>query len=114
MERARRIHWGGVVLMLGTLVFLPVKIRHLVDPDDSLLGIFLWVGFTAWLVGLVALYSRYKVCRLKTGILSPAPPSSIIKPNFVAFHPHHCRPKIVSLSLRAVACATSQALGSPT
>ena len=60
MERARRIHWGGVALMLGTLVFLPVKIRHLVDPDDSLLGIFLWVGFTAWLVGLVALYSRYQ------------------------------------------------------
>lgn len=50
---------GGLALVLGALMFSLTKARGYVDPDDSLLGVFMAVGFSAWLVGLVALYVRY-------------------------------------------------------
>ncbi len=45
--------------MLGALMFSLTKARGYVDPDDALLGYFIFTGFTLWLVGVVALYSRY-------------------------------------------------------
>ena len=35
------------------------KARGYVDPDDSLLGYFMMLGFLSWLLGLSALYARY-------------------------------------------------------
>jgi hypothetical protein len=40
-------------------MFSLTKARGYVDPDDSLLGYFMFVGFASWLVGVAALYSRY-------------------------------------------------------
>ena len=51
--------WGGPALMLGALMFMLTKTRGYVDPDDSLLGFFMFVGFGLWIVGLAALYLRY-------------------------------------------------------
>ena len=45
--------------MLGAFMFSLTKARGYVDPDDSLLGYFIFTGFTLWLVGVAALYSRY-------------------------------------------------------
>ena len=45
--------------MLGALIFSLTKVRGTVDPNDSLLGYFMVAGFTLWLVGVAALYSRY-------------------------------------------------------
>jgi hypothetical protein len=50
---------GGIALLLGALIFSLTKVRGTVDPDDSLLGYFMVAGFTLWLVGVAALYSRY-------------------------------------------------------
>jgi hypothetical protein len=50
---------GGLALLLGALIFSLTKARGAVDPDDSLLGYFMVVGFTLWLVGVTALYLRY-------------------------------------------------------
>ncbi len=61
MRSIQQMHWGGVALMLGALVFLPVKLRHLVDPDDSFLNIYLIAGFTLWLTGVIALNLRYRL-----------------------------------------------------
>lgn len=46
-------------MMLGASMFMLTKARDYVDPDDSLLGYFMLVGFSAWLVGVAALYVRY-------------------------------------------------------
>ena len=51
--------WGGPALMLGALMFMLTKTRGYVDPDDSMLGLFVFAGFGLWLVGLATLYSRY-------------------------------------------------------
>ena len=51
--------WGGPALMVGALMFMLTKTRGYVDPDDSMLGFFMFVGFGLWLVGLAALYARY-------------------------------------------------------
>ena len=51
--------WGGPALMLGALMFMLTKTRGYVDPDDSLLGFFMFAGFALWIVGLAALYARY-------------------------------------------------------
>ncbi len=45
--------------MLGALMFSLTKARGYVDPDDSLLGLFMLVGFSSWLFGLATLYARY-------------------------------------------------------
>ena len=45
--------------MLGALMFSLTKARGYVDADDSLLGYFMFAGFTLWLIGVAALYSRY-------------------------------------------------------
>ena len=50
---------GGVSLMIGAVMFSLTKARSYVDPDDSMLGLFMFVGFGLWLVGLAALYARY-------------------------------------------------------
>ncbi len=46
-------------MMLGALAFMLTKTKSYVDPDDSVLGLFMLVGFSSWLAGLVALYVRY-------------------------------------------------------
>ena len=51
--------WGGPALMLGALMFMLTKTRGYVDPDDSLLDFFMFVGFALWFVGLAALHARY-------------------------------------------------------
>ncbi len=53
------VRWGGPALMLGALAFMLTKRKSYVDPDDSVLGLFMLVGFSSWLAGLVALYVRY-------------------------------------------------------
>jgi hypothetical protein len=50
---------GGLALVLGALMFSLTKARGYVDPDDSLLGVFMLVAFSSWLFGLAALYARY-------------------------------------------------------
>src|SRR4028119_1433218 len=57
----RRIFYrsGGLALLLGAFVFSLTKARGCVDADDSLLGYFMFAGFTLWLIGVAALYSRY-------------------------------------------------------
>ena len=45
--------------MLGAFMFSLTKARGYVDADDSLLGYFMFAGFTLWLIGVAALYSRY-------------------------------------------------------
>ena len=40
-------------------MFALTKARGYVDPDDSLLGYFIFGGFALWLAGVAALYSRY-------------------------------------------------------
>src|SRR4028118_1785490 len=57
----RRIFYrsGGLALLLGAFVFSLTKARGYVDSDDSLLGYFMFAGFTLWLIGVAALYSRY-------------------------------------------------------
>jgi hypothetical protein len=45
--------------MLGFLMFSLTKARGYVDPYDSLLGYFIFAGFTLLLLGVVALYVRY-------------------------------------------------------
>lgn len=40
-------------------MFMLTKARGYVDPGDSMLGFFMFVGFALWLVGLAALYARY-------------------------------------------------------
>ncbi len=59
--RPRRLFYrlGGLALVLGALMFSLTKARGFVDPDDSLLGYFMFTAFTLWLVGVAALYSRY-------------------------------------------------------
>jgi hypothetical protein len=59
--RSRRPFYrlGGLALVLGALMFSLTKARGYVDPDDSLLGYFMFTAFTLWLVGLATLYSRY-------------------------------------------------------
>src|ERR687894_1340072 len=59
--RSRRPFYrlGGLALLLGALMFSLTKARGYVDPDDSLLGYFIFGGFALWLVGVVALYLRY-------------------------------------------------------
>jgi len=58
---SRRLFYrsGGLALLLGALMFSLTKARGFVDPDDSLLGYFIFAGFALWLVGVAALYSRY-------------------------------------------------------
>ena len=53
------VRWGGPALMLGALAFMLTKTKSYVDPDDSVLGLFMLVGFSSWLAGLVVLYVRY-------------------------------------------------------
>ncbi len=57
----RRIFYrsGGLALLLGAFMFSLTKARGYVDADDSLLGYFMFAGFTLWLIGVAALYSRY-------------------------------------------------------
>lgn len=57
----RRIFYrsGGLALLLGAFMFSLTKARGYVDADDSLLGYFIFAGFTLWLIGVAALYSRY-------------------------------------------------------
>lgn len=59
MFKKNPTRWGGAALMLGALMFMLTKARGYIDPDDSLLGYFMVVGFGAWIVGLAALYFRY-------------------------------------------------------
>ena len=59
MSSSNLIRWGGPALMLGALMFSRTKARGYVDPDDSMLGFFMFVGFALWLVGLAAPYARY-------------------------------------------------------
>lgn len=46
--RSRRLFYrlGGLALMLGSLMFSLTKARGYVDPYDSLLGYFIFAGFT--------------------------------------------------------------------
>ena len=57
----RRIFYrsGGLALLLTAFMFSLTKARGYVDADDSLLGYFMFAGFTLWLIGVAALYSRY-------------------------------------------------------
>lgn len=59
--RSRRLFYrsGGLALLSGALMFSLTKARGYVDPDDSLLGYFIFAGFALWLVGVTALYSHY-------------------------------------------------------
>jgi len=59
MRHQRLYRLGGLALMLGALMFSLTKARGYVDPDDSLLGVFMLVAFSSWLFGLATLYARY-------------------------------------------------------
>ena len=60
MRSRRLFYWlGGLALMLGALMFSLTKARGYVDPYDSLLGYFIFAGFTLLLLGVVALYVLY-------------------------------------------------------
>ncbi len=63
---------GGLALLLGAFMFSLTKARGgYVDADDSLLGYFMFAGFTLWLIGVAALYSRYgplSGCLGRTGL----------------------------------------------
>jgi hypothetical protein len=56
---ARR-RWGGIALMIGVLIFIGSRFRHLVDPTDRMLGALMVVAFVAWFLGLLALRDRYR------------------------------------------------------
>ncbi len=57
LDRAR---WGGIALLVGVLIFLGSRFRHLVDPTDQMLGVLMVVAFGAWFLGLLALRSQYR------------------------------------------------------
>jgi hypothetical protein len=56
---ARR-RWGGVALLVGVLIFIGSRFRHLVDPTDQMLGALMLVAFVAWFLGLLALRGQYR------------------------------------------------------
>lgn len=55
-----RTRWGGIALLVGVLLFLGSRFRHLVDPADQLLGAIMLVAFTGWFLGLLALRAQYR------------------------------------------------------
>jgi hypothetical protein len=60
LPRIDRARWGGIALLVGVLIFIGSRFRHLVDPTDQLLGVLMVVAFVAWFLGLLALRAQYR------------------------------------------------------
>ena len=60
MPSARRARWGGIALLVGVVIFIGSRFRHLVDPTDQMLGALMVVAFVAWFLGLLALRLQYR------------------------------------------------------
>ena len=60
LRRAVGTRTGGVALLIGVLIFIGSRFRHLVDPSDRLLGVLMLTAFVAWFVGLLALRAQYR------------------------------------------------------
>ena len=60
MPSIDRARWGGIALLVGVLIFIGSRFRHLVDPSDQMLGALMVVAFAAWFLGLLALRLQYR------------------------------------------------------
>ena len=60
MSSTDRARWGGIALLVGVLIFIGSRFRHLVDPTDQMLGALMVVAFVAWFLGLLALRAQYR------------------------------------------------------
>lgn len=60
MSSVDRARWGGIALLVGVLIFIGSRFRHLVDPTDQMLAALMVVAFVAWFLGLLALRAQYR------------------------------------------------------
>lgn len=55
------------MLAVGVSIFIASRFRHIVDPDDRVLGALIVVGFASWLVGTWTLRRRFAPSSAQVG-----------------------------------------------
>ena len=59
MKGVQRARWGGVAFVLGVVIFLLSRFRHLVGMPEAGLWLLIPAGFALWILGLVAFRAHY-------------------------------------------------------